>query len=96
MNFCFLLSGFQCLVLRGFQLLHFPTFTDSGFFDEEFRNAHPDVVSPKSDDPEKEKEIGDSVALKPVLTDFLIHTSLSAILLFSVIPRLILMILTPC
>ncbi|MBQ5559352.1 MAG: ISNCY family transposase [Lachnospiraceae bacterium] len=39
-------------------------------FDEEFRNAHPDVVSPKSDDPEKDKEIGDSVALKPVLTDF--------------------------
>ena len=30
-NFCFLFSAFQRPVLRGFQLLHFSTFTDSGY-----------------------------------------------------------------
>lgn len=36
----------------------------------DYRSAHPEVVFHKSDDPEKDKEIGDSIALKPVLTDF--------------------------
>ena len=40
------------------------------FFDDDFRKKHPEIVTPKSDDPEKDKEIGDSVSLKPVLSDF--------------------------
>ena len=40
------------------------------FFDENFRRSHPEVVSQKTDDPAKDKEIGDSTALRPVLTDF--------------------------
>ena len=43
---------------------------DISFFDDDFKAAHPETVSPKTDDPEKDKEIGDNVALKPVLTDF--------------------------
>lgn len=40
------------------------------FFDDSFRKEHPEIVTPKTDDPEKDKEIADSVSLKPVLTDF--------------------------
>ena len=40
------------------------------FFDNDFRSKHPEVVTPKSDDPDKDKEIGDSVSLKPVVNDF--------------------------
>ena len=40
------------------------------FFDDDFRKCHPEVSSPKSDNPDKDKEIGDSVSLKPVLSDF--------------------------
>ena len=48
------------------------------FFDDDFRKKHPEIVTPKSDDPEKDKEIGDSVSLKPVLSDFFgIHKSFS-------------------
>lgn len=43
---------------------------DIAVFDDDFRAAHPEVVSPRTDDPEKDKEIGDNIALKPVLTDF--------------------------
>jgi len=40
------------------------------FFDEDFKRKHPDVVSKKTENPELDKEIGDSTSLKPVLTDF--------------------------
>jgi len=40
------------------------------FFDDDFRRRHPEIVVQKSDNPELDKEIGDSVSLKPVLTDF--------------------------
>ena len=40
------------------------------FFDERFRAKHPNVVSPKTDNPNLDKEIGDSTSLKPVLSDF--------------------------
>ena len=40
------------------------------FFDEEFKRRHPEVVSKKTDNPELDKEIGDSTSLKPVLSDF--------------------------
>ena len=40
------------------------------FFDDDFREKHPEVNTPKSDNPDKDKEIGDSTALKPVLSDF--------------------------
>lgn len=47
-------------------------------FDDEFKKAHPEVVETKSDNPDVDKEIGDSTALKPVLNDFFkVHPELS-------------------
>ena len=40
------------------------------FFDENFKKKHPEVVSQKTDNPDLDKEIGDSTSLKPVLSDF--------------------------
>lgn len=40
------------------------------FFDEEFKAKHPEIVSKKTNDPDKDKEISDSVSLKPVISDF--------------------------
>ena len=40
------------------------------FFDEIFKRKHPEVVSQKTDNPDLDKEIGDSTSLKPVLSDF--------------------------
>jgi hypothetical protein len=40
------------------------------FFDELFKRRHPEVVSQKTDNPDLDKEIGDSTSLKPVLSDF--------------------------
>ena len=40
------------------------------FFDKDFRTKHPEVITAKSDNLNKDKEIGDSVSLKPVLSDF--------------------------
>ena len=40
------------------------------FFDDEFRKNHPQTVTKRSDNPDADKEIGDSVALKPILSDF--------------------------
>jgi len=39
-------------------------------FDEDFKRRHPEVVSTKTDNPELDKEVGDSTSLKPVLLDF--------------------------
>lgn len=48
------------------------------FFDEDFRNRHPEVCHAKGDSPEAMKEIGDSSSLRPVLADFRkIHPCLS-------------------
>lgn len=47
-------------------------------FDEDFKNIHPDIAEPKSNNPDMDKEIGDSSALKPVLSDFFaLHPDLS-------------------
>lgn len=47
-------------------------------FDDTFKANHPDIVEPKSDNPDIDKEIGDSNALKPVLSDFYkLHPDLS-------------------
>jgi hypothetical protein len=43
---------------------------DIAFFDDDFKHRHPEVVSKKTDNPELDKEIGDSTSLKPVLSDF--------------------------
>ena len=43
---------------------------DIAFFDENFKRRHPEIVEKKTDNPELDKEIGDSSSLKPVLTDF--------------------------
>jgi len=43
---------------------------DIAFFDEDFKSRHPEVVSKKTDNPDLDKEIGDSTSLKPVLSDF--------------------------
>jgi hypothetical protein len=40
------------------------------FFDDDFRRRHPEVVSKKTDNPELDKEVGDSISLRPVLSDF--------------------------
>ena len=48
------------------------------FFDESFKHRHPEVISKKTDNPELDKEIGDSVSLKPVLSDFFkVHPTFS-------------------
>jgi len=40
-------------------------------FDDEFKKNHPDmVIEKRSDNPDSDKEIGDSTALKPLLSDF--------------------------
>ncbi len=39
-------------------------------FDDDFKDNHPEIVSKKTNDPNKDKEIGDSKSLKPVLSDF--------------------------
>jgi len=39
-------------------------------FDDRFRAKHPDIVERKTDNPDLDKEIGDSTSLKPVLSDF--------------------------
>jgi hypothetical protein len=40
------------------------------FFDERFKDKHPETVSKKTDNPDLDKEISDSVSLKSVLSDF--------------------------
>lgn len=48
------------------------------FFDDAFKERHPEVVQKKSDAPDQDKEIGDSVSLKPVLSDFFaVHPNFS-------------------
>ena len=43
---------------------------DITLFDEKFKKKHPEIVSQKTDNPDVDKEIGDSNSLKPVLSDF--------------------------
>lgn len=44
---------------------------DIVFLDDDFKAAHPELpVEKKSDSPEEDKTISDSVALKPILSDF--------------------------
>lgn len=51
---------------------------DIAFFDDTFKRKHPQVVSKKTDNPDLDKEIGDSTSLKPVLSDFFkAHSSFS-------------------
>jgi len=40
------------------------------FFDDDFKRRHPEVLSQRTDNPAIDKEIGDSVSLRPVLSDF--------------------------
>jgi len=48
------------------------------FFDERFKRKHPEIVSQKTDNPDLDKEIGDSTSLEPVLSDFFnAHPNLS-------------------
>ena len=39
-------------------------------FDYNFRKKHPETFTKRTDDPDIDKEIGDSIALRPVLSDF--------------------------
>lgn len=43
---------------------------DISVFDNEFKAKHPEVKVPKTDNPNLDKEVGDSISLKPVLSDF--------------------------
>ncbi len=48
------------------------------FFDDAFKEKYPEMVQKKTDAPDQEKEIGDSVSLKPILSDFFAaHPNLS-------------------
>ncbi len=48
------------------------------FLDDDFKEKYPNIISKKSDDPEKDKELADSKLLKPVLSDFFnAHANLS-------------------
>ena len=48
------------------------------FFDGKFRENHPEIEADKTDNPDSDKEIGDSKSLRPVLSDFKrLHPSLS-------------------
>ena len=38
------------------------------FFDEQFRKDHPEICSEKTDNPDSDKEIGDSKSLRPILS----------------------------
>ncbi len=40
------------------------------FFDDSFRKNHPEIQESKTDDPNADKELGDSTSLKPVLSDY--------------------------
>lgn len=40
------------------------------FFDGNFREAHPEIVTKKTENPDSDKEIADSKSLQPVLKDF--------------------------
>lgn len=39
-------------------------------FRRRFQNKHPEIAEKKTDSPDRDKEIGDSVSLKPFLSDF--------------------------
>ncbi len=39
-------------------------------FDDDFKQRHKDFIDMKSDNPDNDKEIGDSTSLKPILSDF--------------------------
>ena len=43
---------------------------DIAFFDENFKSKHPEIVSKKTDNHELDKEIRDSISLRPVLSDY--------------------------
>jgi hypothetical protein len=48
------------------------------FFDGEFRKKHPEIAVVKTDNPDFDKEIGDSKSLRPVMSDFRqLHSALS-------------------
>lgn len=48
------------------------------FFDDEFRKKHTEITEVKTDNPDSDKEIGDSKSLRPVLSDFRqLHPSFS-------------------
>ena len=48
------------------------------FFDESFTRSHPEVITKKTDNPDIDKVIGDSVSLKPALSDFFnVHSTFS-------------------
>lgn len=48
------------------------------FFDERFKDKHPDIVEQKTNNPDLDKEISDSASLSPVLSDFFaVHPTLS-------------------
>jgi hypothetical protein len=43
---------------------------DITFFDDVFKNKYPEIVTQKSDNPQLDKEVGDSVSLRPALIEF--------------------------
>jgi len=65
------INGHFCYALRAGVLANgLGVVRGISFFDDDFRRMHPEVVSKKTDNPDLDKEIGDSVSLEPVLSDF--------------------------
>lgn len=73
------INGHYCYALKiGILTNGLGIIRNISFFDDDFKNVHPDIVTHKTDNPGMDKEIGDSISLKPVLSDFFIkHKHLS-------------------
>ena len=65
------INGHYCYALKTGVLTNgLGIIRDISVFDDTFKKAHPETVTFKTDSPDTDKEIGDSVSLKPVLSDF--------------------------
>jgi len=65
-NGCFCYADKFAILTNGLGIIR-----DIIFFDDDFKEKHPEmIIEKKSDSPEDDKSIGDSSALKPVLSDF--------------------------
>lgn len=65
------INGHYCYALKmGVLTNGLGIIRDLTVFDDTFKKSHPEMVTFKTDSPDTDKEIGDSVSLKPVLYDF--------------------------
>lgn len=75
------------ILTNGLRIVRHISFID----DKDFKAAHPElIIKKKSDSPDKDKSVGNSKSLVPVLTDFLHFTLIFTRILSLVILLLIL------